>query len=65
MPRVAQALVFFGILGAELLVTVPHESSAGSFGALLSGAVIAATVAYILPWVFTLDTTPAVPPEDG
>lgn len=65
MPRVVQALVFFALLGAGFLLTAPHSGGAELLGVLLSGSIIAATVSYVLPWVFELDTAPAGAPEDG
>lgn len=59
MPRVFQAVGFFALLGAWVLVVGPSADQAELFGALLTGSMVSALVAYVLPWVyFGLETDP-------
>lgn len=58
-----QAAAFFGLLAAGYLVVAPLGGGAELLAVLLTGSVVAATLVYVLPWVFALDTEPVR--EDG
>lgn len=52
-------MLFFGLLSAIVVVAPPFASGAELFGLLVSGATVAVTIAYVLPWVFfELETEP-------
>ncbi|QLG28804.1 hypothetical protein HUG10_15205 [Halorarum halophilum] len=59
MPRIVQAVAFFALLAVGYLAVAPVRGGAELLGVLLSGAIIAATIVYVLPWVFGLETRPA------
>lgn len=58
MPRVLQAAAFFALLGVALTLLVPPSGGAERLSVLLAGSVVSATLAYVLPWVYALDTDP-------
>ena len=66
MVRITQAVVFFALLGAGVLVWAPYSDGPKLFGVILAGSLVAAMLVYVLPWVyFDLDDTPTSGPNDG
>ena len=65
MPRVLQALVFFGFLAGVVALAMPVEGGADRFAVAVTGTLVAVTVVYVIPWVyFGLDTDPVRPIPD-
>lgn len=58
MPRIAQAVAFFALLGAGYAVLAPFESGGERLAFLLTGVIVVATITHVLPWAFQLDTEP-------
>ena len=65
VARVVQAVAFFVLLGAVLLVSGPHSGGAEWLSVLLVGSIISATLTYVLPWVYALATRPAGARKEG
>lgn len=65
MPRVLQALGFFGFLAGFVSLAMPAEGGATLFAVVVVGSVSGATVAYVLPWVYSgMGTDPVRPVPD-
>ena len=59
MPRLAQAVAFFALLGAGYVVVGPFTNWGPILAFFLAGSIIVATVTYVIPWVyFRLHTEP-------
>lgn len=65
MPRVLQALAFFGFLAGFVSLAMPIEGGATLFAVVVAGSVTGASVVYVLPWVYSgMGTDPVRPVPD-
>lgn len=62
MPRIVQTVAFFVLIGAGYVALGPFSNYGALLGFLLSWSIIAATITYVIPWLFfRLNTEPVGP----